>query len=98
MVRVSQTGQVEILPAEPRLYSDPRVSSDGHFVAAHLQGDENDVWVASVERGTLTRLSFNPGEDETPVWSPDERTVAWSGSRIDLVRGIFRRSVGRRWQ
>lgn len=93
LVRVSQVGQVEVLAAESRLYSDPRVSSDGHFVAAHLQGDDNDVWVASVERGTLTRLSFNPGEDETPVWSPDGRTVAWSASRSDLVRGIFRRSA-----
>jgi len=91
MVRVSQTGQVEVLAAEPRLYSDPRVSRDGHLVAAHLQGDDNDVWVVSVERGTLTRLSFDQGEDETPVFSPDERMVAWSGSRADLVRGIFRR-------
>lgn len=93
LVRVNQTGQVEVLPAEPRLYSDPRVSSDGHFVAAHLQGDENDVWVASTQRGTLTRLSFSSGEDETPAFSPDGRRVAWSGSRSDLVRGIFRRAA-----
>ena len=93
MVRVSLTGQVEVLPTEPRLYSDPRVSRDGHSVVAHLQGDENDVWVASVDRGTLTRISFNIGEDETPAWSPDGRTVAWSGSRTDLIRGIFRRQA-----
>ena len=92
LAKVSETGQVETLPAEPRLYSDPRVSFDGHSVALHLQGDENDIWVASVDRGTLTRLSFNPGEDETPVWSPDERAVAWSGSRSDIARGIFRRA------
>jgi len=93
LVKVSESGQAEVMPAEQRLYSDPRVSSDGRFVTAHLQGDENDIWVASVDRGTLTRLSFNPGEDETPVWSPDGRTVAWSGSRSDLARGIFRRSA-----
>jgi serine/threonine-protein kinase len=93
LVRVNETGQVEILSAEPRLYSDPRVSSDGRFVVAHLQGDENDIWVASVDRGTLTRISFNPGEDETPVWSHDGRTIAWSGSRTDVPRGIFRRSA-----
>ena len=93
LVKASQTNKEEVLPAEPRLYSDPRVSPDGKFVAAHLQGDENDVWVVSVERGTLTRLSFNNGEDETPAWSPDGRTVAWAASRSDLVRGIFKRSV-----
>jgi hypothetical protein len=85
MVRVSQTGQVEVLPAEPRLYSDPRVSDDGRFVAAHLQGDENDVWVASVERGTLTRLSFNPGEDETPAWAP--------GGLVRFQRGSCARNI-----
>jgi Tol biopolymer transport system component len=93
LVRVTETGQVELLPAEARLYSDPRVSFDGHSVAAHLQGDENDVWVVSVDRGTLTRLSFSPGEDETPVWSPNGRMVAWSGSRTGVARGIFRRSA-----
>jgi Tol biopolymer transport system component len=93
LVRVSQTGQVEALPAEQRLYSDPRVSPDGNFVAVHMQGDENDVWVANVKRGTLTRLSFSSAEDETPAFSPDGRTVAWSGSRPDLIRGIFRRAA-----
>lgn len=93
LVRVSLTGKVEVLPAEQRLYSDPRVSADGNFVAAHLQGDENDIWVANVKRGTLTRLSFSSAEDETPAFSPDGRTVAWSGSRPDLVRGIFRRAA-----
>jgi eukaryotic-like serine/threonine-protein kinase len=93
LVKVDKTGQVEVLPAEPRLYSDPRVSADGRYVATHLQGDENDVWVVSVERGTLTRLSFNPGEDETPAFSPDGRMVMWAGSRPDVVRGIFRRAA-----
>jgi serine/threonine-protein kinase len=91
LVRVSHKGEVEVLPAEPRLYSDPRVSPNGQFVAAHLQDDENDVWVASVERGTLTRLSFSPSEDETPAWSPDNRIVAWAGTRPNLLRGVFRR-------
>lgn len=93
LVKASQTNKEELLSAEPRLYSDPRVSPDGKLVAAHLQGDENDVWVVSVERGTLTRLSFNSGEDETPAWSPDGRTVAWAASRSDLVRGIFKRPI-----
>jgi eukaryotic-like serine/threonine-protein kinase len=91
LAAVSRSGEVSLLPTEARDYSDPRVSPDGRFVAAHLQGDQNDVWVADVSRGTLTRLSYSPGEDETPVWSPDGRTVAWASSRPGLLRGIFRR-------
>ena len=93
LVKVSQTNKEAVFSAEPKLYSDPRVSPDGKFVAAHLQGDENDVWVVNLERGTLTRLSFNSGEDETPAWSPDGRTIVWAASRSDLVRGILKRAV-----
>jgi len=86
---VSTSGQLSPVATESRDYSDPRVSPDGHFLAAHLQGDENDIWVTDIARGSLTRLSMDAGEDETPVWSPDGRLVAWSGSRA--LRGIFRR-------
>jgi serine/threonine-protein kinase len=91
LAAVDRSGKSFLLPVEVRDYSDPRVSPNGRFVALHLQGDQNDVWVADVERGALTRISFNDGEDETPAWSPDGRTVAWASSRSNLLRGIFRR-------
>src|SRR4030095_10354459 len=81
LLTVSTSGQLSPLATETRDYSDPRVSPDGHFLAAHLQGNENDIWVTDIARGTLTRLSMDAGEDETPVWSPDGRLVALSGSR-----------------
>ena len=91
LLTVNTSGQLSPVATETRDYSDPRVSPDGHFLAVHLQGDENDIWVTDIARGSLTRLSMDAGEDETPVWSPDGRFVAWSGSRGDVLRGIFRR-------
>jgi eukaryotic-like serine/threonine-protein kinase len=91
LLTVSTSGQLSPIATEARDYSDPRISPDGHFLATHLQEDENDIWVTDIARGTLTRLSMDAGEDETPVWSPDGRFVAWSGSRADVLRGIFRR-------
>jgi eukaryotic-like serine/threonine-protein kinase len=32
----------------------------------------SDIWVWSVERATLTRLTFDPLFDRFPVWSPDD--------------------------
>jgi len=93
LVAVDRQGKISALPTELREYSDPRVSPDGRYVALHVTSDQNDVWVADVARGTLTRLSFNDGEDETPAWSPDGRTVAWASSRADLTRGVFRRAA-----
>jgi hypothetical protein len=88
---VSPAGGASAVPGEPRFFSDPRVSPDGRRAAVPLQDEEHDVWVAALGRGTLLRLSTVPGEDETPAWSPDGRFVAWTGTRPDLARGIFRR-------
>ncbi len=73
-------------------YSDPRLSPDGRRLALHLSDQDNDVWVFDLERGALTRLSFHPGEDETPAWSPDGQWIAFSGqSRSTNQRSVFRR-------
>jgi Tol biopolymer transport system component len=43
-------------------------------------------------RGTQTRFTFDTREDETSVWSPDGRWIAWTG----FVRGTDDRAVFRR--
>jgi len=93
LAAVDRTGKVTVLPLDARDYSDPKISPDGRLVAAHLQDAQNDVWVGDAARGTMSRLSFDFAEDETPVWSPDGRTVAWSATRGTLARGIFRRAA-----
>jgi serine/threonine-protein kinase len=93
LVSVDRAGKTSVLPLDVRDYSDPKISPDGRMVAAHLQDAQNDVWVADVARGTMSRLSFDPAEDETPIWSPDGRTVAWSATRGTVARGVFRRAA-----
>ncbi len=75
----------------PRVYSDLRLSPDGRRAALHLWDEENDVWVADLARGGLTRITFAPGEDETPVWSPDGRDVAYGSERDGQPRTLFRK-------
>ncbi len=93
IVSVDRTGKVIVLPIDVRDFSDPRVSPDGKLVAAHVQDAQNDIWVADPIRGTMSRLSFDPSEDETPIWSPDGRTVMWTATRSNVPRGIFRRAA-----
>ena len=64
LVAVSAAGSASALPIEPRFLSDPRLSPDGTRLAIDLQDDEDDVWVADPARGSLMRLSSDPGEDE----------------------------------
>ena len=90
--RVGATGAPAPLGQTPREYSDPRVSPDGRRIALHLQDQQNDVWTLDIERDSLTRLTFDPREDETPVWSPDGLWIAYSGSaRQGDGRRVFRR-------
>ena len=93
LVWVNREGKAS--PASPtlRAFSDLRLSRDGRRVAAHLQDEDNDVWISDLSRGTMTRLTFEATEDETPVWSPDERSVAYAATRSGPGRGVFRRAA-----
>jgi Tol biopolymer transport system component len=89
LVRMGQDGRTTPLAGEVAASGfDPRLSPDGRRLVMNHQ---EDVWVLALERGTLTRISSAPGEDETGAWSPDGRWIAWAGSREGEKRALFRR-------
>ena len=57
----------------------PRVSPDGRQVAAQI-GDaaQSDIHIFDAVKGTDRRLTFEPGPDVSPAWSPDGKTVLYS--------------------
>jgi len=89
LVRMGQDGRTTPLAGEVAASGfDPRLSPDDRRLVMNHQ---EDVWVLALERGTLTRISSAPGEDETGAWSPDGRWIAWAGSREGERRALFRR-------
>jgi serine/threonine-protein kinase len=67
------------LLTEPRAYVEARVSPDGRRLAmTELNGDNWDVWVYDLGRGTRTRLTFAPGIEGPAVWSPDGAELIYS--------------------
>ena len=50
-------------------------------MALDVRDQDLDIWTWSFTRETLTRLTFDPAEDEFPVWSPDGQRIAFSSSR-----------------
>jgi Tol biopolymer transport system component len=93
MAIVDRTGVAKTIDLPPHRYSDPRASPDGTRVVVHGFEGERDNWVVDVRRGTLTRLTFDPAEDETPIWSPDGQWIYWTATRANLVRGVYRRAA-----
>ena len=59
-----------------------RISPEGKRVAMSVvEGGTTDLWVYDWERDTMTRLTFAPGADSAPVWSPDGKHIAFTSAR-----------------
>ena len=91
LVWVDRRGSAARIPTAPHTFIDPRVSPDGSRIVVQGADVDNDIWIIDVARGALTRLTFDPGEDETPVWSPDGVWVAWATQRSGHPREVLRR-------
>ncbi len=81
LVWVDRKGAVQPLNAPPKPYDNPRLSPDGQRLAVVIREENHDVWTYEPARGTLTRLTSDPGEDETPVWMPDGKRLVFAGNR-----------------
>jgi serine/threonine-protein kinase len=85
LVWVDLKGGEAPLTAKPRPYSWVRVSPDGNRLAMEVDDSENtDIWIHDLVRNTQTRLTFDPGPDRFPTWTPDGRRVVFV-SGTDLL-------------
>jgi eukaryotic-like serine/threonine-protein kinase len=93
MAFVDRHGAVTPVAAEARGWEEPRISPDGKRVAVAIREGDPDVWILDLVRGTLARLTFEAGEDETPLWSPDGLKVTYNASRAGRPLAVFRRAA-----
>jgi Tol biopolymer transport system component len=84
LVWVSRDGKVERLPAEPRRYLSARLSPDRDRIAVTigdlLAGPVADVWIYTIDRETLTRLTFD-AVTINALWTPDGRDVVYGNDK-----------------
>ncbi len=68
----------------PARYANPRLSPDSMRVAVDIDEPESsntDIWVLGTNRQAPLRFTFDPGQDETPLWSHDGRQILWLSDR-----------------
>ena len=85
-VWVDRTGHetpIEGLP--PRRYATVALSPDGMRAAFGIEEQDNDIWTWDFARHSLTRLSFDPGTDALPRWTPDGRQIVFNSNRAGAL-------------
>jgi serine/threonine-protein kinase len=86
-----QGRESQILQIGTRPFSDPRLSPDGQRIAIQIGDEDDDIWMFDLVRGSLTRQTFEPDEQETPIWSPDGRSIAYTSTEGGRSPTVFRR-------
>ena len=70
------------MPIKADLYAYPRLSPDGTRVAMDgISGGNRDIWMADLQRLSLTRLTDRFGEDMLAEWSRDGTRVFFASQR-----------------
>jgi len=78
---VDRDGTETSIDAEPRAYIYPRLSPDGSQAAIDVRDQDNDIWIVDLQLASLRRLTFDPGTDQYPLWTPDASRIIFSSAR-----------------
>jgi hypothetical protein len=73
----------------------PELSSDGSRVAFQRVVQNNmDVWLMDLVRANMTRFTFDPAVDTSPIWSPDGMRIAFGSGRTGDFELYLKASSG----
>ena len=86
---VSRSGQSLGAVGEPGVYYDPELSPDGASLLVEKRDAEttnHDLWTVDLNRRVFSRLTSRPGYENSAIWSPDNRRVAYASNEGDESR------------
>ena len=84
LIWVDRTGKKLTALEEFTKASIPSISPDAeHFVVSRgdVENGNNDLWLSDANGKNPTRLTFNPANEEFPIWSPDGTRIVWASNR-----------------
>jgi serine/threonine-protein kinase len=77
LVWIDRDGRVEPLSVEANRFVSVSLSPDDRQVAVAIQESSLDLWIYSLDSGTLSRLTSSEGTEFSPVWAADGRELIY---------------------
>lgn len=70
MAWLDRDGRQSPLSAAAAIFNDPRVSPDGRRIAVSISAGAtgSDIWIYEWARDAMSRLTFDPQNDQDPLW------------------------------
>ena len=97
LVWMDRTGKRLNVVGKPGEKIQVTLSPDEKTVAVSVgapNGAQSDIWLQDLPRDVITRFTFRPGLNFSPIWSPDGSTLAYSVESSSLYYSeIFRKST-----
>jgi serine/threonine protein kinase len=81
----------------PAEYAFPRFSHDGRHLALAIADSatgRTDLWIQDLAREASTRLTFDPHDEWTPIWSPDDSRIVYGSDAKGSGDIMMKRSSG----
>lgn len=95
-----QTGVEELILGQPdKSYTSPQLSPDGKWllVVGNSRSekdniDNTDIFVVRTDGTQLTQLTYHPGNDLSPIWSKDGKSIYFVSQRgsADRIYNVWR--------
>lgn len=95
-----KTGVEEVILTQPgKSYTSPQLSPDGRWLLvtgssrSEKEGIANtDIFAVRTDGTQLTQLTYHPGNDLSPVWSPDGKSIYFLSQRgsADRIYNVWR--------
>jgi Tol biopolymer transport system component len=84
---VNRRGERLSTVADDADYNSVQLSRDGQRLAVSVTDPAaraRDIYLVDLARGVRQRLTFDPSDERSAVWSPDGRSVVYNAKGLDL--------------